>query len=153
MARRPRLPFVISLLLPALLPAGGCVQRTMTITSDPPGALVFMNDQELGRTPMKKDFIWYGTYDVQLRKEGYVTATTKQAVIAPIWQWPPIDLLAEFWPGRLKDERHFNYTLIPASTQPSNPDMMLARGEELRKMLESSKYTKPTTAPSSQPAK
>ncbi|MGZ3388170.1 MAG: PEGA domain-containing protein, partial [Isosphaeraceae bacterium] len=45
----------------------GCVEQTMTIQSDPPGALVYMNDQELGRTPLTKDFTWYGDYDVQVR--------------------------------------------------------------------------------------
>lgn len=142
------------LLLPvALALLGGCVQRTMSIESNPPGALVYMNDQELGRTPLKRDFTWYGTYDVQVRMEGYETLSTKQKVIAPLWQWPPFDLVAELWPGHLKDERHFSYTLKPATTQQANIDNMLARSNELKVKIESSRYTKPTSAPTTAPAK
>src|SRR5262245_38992736 len=62
----------IGLILSAVLLAG-CVRRTMTIESDPPGALVYMNNQEVGRTPVTREFIWYGFYDVQLRRDGYKT--------------------------------------------------------------------------------
>ena len=55
---------------------GGCVERTMTFQSNPPGALVYVNNQEIGRTPMRRDFTWYGNYDVVLRKDGYETLKT-----------------------------------------------------------------------------
>lgn len=140
------------LLLAMLALLSGCVQRTMSIDSNPPGALVYMNDQEIGRTPLKRDFTWYGTYDVQVRMEGYETLSTKQKVIAPLWQWPPFDLVAELWPGHLKDERHFTYTLQPASTQQASVDHMLARSNELKAKIESSRYTKPATVPTTAPA-
>src|SRR5689334_506012 len=76
----------------------GCVRRTLTVTSDPPGALLYLNGVEVGRTPIERDFIFYGTYDVALRKEGYETLKTKGKVIAPWWQWVPIDFPAEFLP-------------------------------------------------------
>src|SRR5688572_801476 len=146
--RRTPLLFCIATL--ALL-VGGCVQRTMRVESDPPGALVYMNFQEVGRTPLERDFTWYGTYDVQVRHEGYEPLKTRTPVIAPWWQWPPFDLFAEFWPGRLKDERTIRYTLKPASTQPVEPAQILDRAEQLRGKLESSTYFKnraPTTVPS-----
>src|SRR5258706_9997592 len=58
-------------LLPALALVAGCVERTMTIKSDPPGALVYLNDREIGRTPVTRDFTWYGDYQVEIRKDGY----------------------------------------------------------------------------------
>lgn len=138
----------LSIVLPL---TAGCVQRTMTITSEPPGALVYMNNQEIGRTPLKRDFTWYGVYDVQLRKEGYETLNTKAMIIAPIWQWPPWDLLAELWPWA-KDRRHLAYTLKPASTQPVDTAVLLARSEDLRAKLQSSRYTHaPTTIPATNP--
>jgi hypothetical protein len=115
----------------------------MTVTSDPPGALVYMNGNEVGRTPVTRDFTWYGTYDVQLRMEGYETLDARTPVIAPIWQWPPFDFFAEFWPGRLKDERHINYSLKPASTQPVDPEQMIVRAAEMQGQLQSSKHTRP----------
>lgn len=120
----------------------------MTITSDPPGSLVYMNDQELGRTPFTRDFYWYGNYDVKVRKDGYQTLQTVTEVNRPIYQWIPIDLLAELVPFWIHDRQHFNYALKPATTQP-DVKALLAEGESMRGELESSPNTpKPTTAPS-----
>jgi hypothetical protein len=140
--------------LVVLLVGVGCVQRTLTVESDPPGALVMMNDQEIGRTPFTREFTWYGWYDIQLRKPGYETLSTRAKVIAPIWQWPPLDLFAELVPLHLKDKHHLTYTLKPASTQPVDPQEMLARAGEIRGELRSSKYTifPPATAPTTAPA-
>ena len=108
-------------MLLALLGAscGGCgVERTITITSNPPGAMVTLNDQEIGRTPVTHDFFWYGTYDVELRDDGYKTLKTTGKVWAPWWQVPPIDLVAELAPVRSYDHHFLHYTLA-RSRQPS----------------------------------
>jgi len=73
----------------------GCVRRTLTINSDPQGALVYLNDAEVGRTPVSVDFLWYGDYDVILRKEGYATLQTNERVNEPWYQVPPIDFREE----------------------------------------------------------
>jgi hypothetical protein len=140
------------LVIMGALAFGGCVRRTMTINSDPPGALVWMNDQEVGRTPLTRDFTWYGHYDVQVRKEGYQTLDTNMSVIAPFWQWPPLDLFVELLPLGLHDSRNISYNLQPATTQPANPSAMLARAAEMREHLVSSPHTRvPTTAPTTAP--
>jgi PEGA domain-containing protein len=124
----------------------GCVRRQLTVTTDPPGALVHLNGQEFGRTPVTRDFTWYGTYDVQLRKEGYQTQKTTGKVIAPWWQWVPFDLFAELFP--LTDKRELHYTLAPTTQEAIEPQVMLDRAEALRHELRSTKNTrKPTTAP------
>jgi len=128
----------------------GCVQRTINITSEPPGAVVWVNDQEIGRTPIQRDFTWYGTYDVQVRAEGYRTLNTKTPVIAPWWQWPPIDFFAEFVPG-LKDERAISYRLEPLAVEPMPASEVILRAEEMRDRLEASKFAPPpATAPTTQ---
>ena len=106
----------------------------MTVQSDPPGALVYLNGQEVGRTPLTRDFVWYGTYDVALRKEGYETRKAKTRVIAPWWQFPPIDLLAEFNPLRPTDRRTLSYTLT-RSDRKADPAGLLDRAEQLRKRM------------------
>jgi hypothetical protein len=127
---------------------GGCVERRLTVTSEPEGALAYLNNQEIGRTPVTRDFNWYGNFDVQLRKEGYQTRKTSKHVTAPWWQWPPIDLLAEVLPLRLHDDRTIAFTLKPASTQPADPVALLDRATELRSKLQSSPNTRqPTTMP------
>ena len=58
----------IALLL-LIIATTGCVQRTISITSRPSGALVHLNDEEVGRTPLTVPFTYYGTYDVRLSHE------------------------------------------------------------------------------------
>jgi hypothetical protein len=134
----------IGLLLIGLL-AGGCVRRTLTVTTDPPGALVYLNGVEAGRSPLQRDFIYYGTYDVALRKEGYETLKTRGEVIAPWWQWVPIDFFAEFLP--LHDRRTLTYTLHPSSAAAIDPQKLLARAEVMGTKLESSAHTRAAPPP------
>ena len=129
---------------------GGCVNRQLTVTTDPPGALVHLNGQEFGRTPVTRDFTWYGTYDVALRKEGYQTRKTTGKVIAPWWQWVPFDLVADLLP--LTDRRRLHYAMKPVTEQAVDPQQMLERGEALRGELQSTPNTrKPSTAPAVPP--
>jgi hypothetical protein len=121
----------------------------MTVDSDPPGALVYLNDQEVGRTPLKTDFTWYGDYDVQLRLEGYETLKTHKRVIAPAWNWVPFDLLANILPIAFRDHQEMTFTLKPLDPAKDQPAALLSRAGEMRDQLESSQYTrKPATRPS-----
>lgn len=127
--------------------AGGCVQRTVTVRSDPPGALVYLNDQEIGRTPVTRQFLWYGTYDVELRMAGFESKKTTAAVIAPWWQWVPIDFVAEFLP--LQDHHDLSFSLSPPQSQDVDPQALAESGQELQEQLESTRRstTRPTTRP------
>jgi len=135
----------IPLALVAIL-LGGCVERTLTVRSDPPESLLYLNGTEVGRTPFESDFTWYGWYDLELRKEGYETLKTRGEVIAPWWQWVPLDLIAELLP--LRDHQTLSYTLRPTTTQQVDPQNMLHHAESLQGQLESSPRTK---VPSTQP--
>lgn len=116
----------------------GCVQRKLTVTSEPSGALVYLNNREAGRTPFTTDFTWYGDYDVVVRKDGFQTITTKKKIAAPWWQYPPVDLFAEITPGQKVDRHTLNFTLTPE--QEIAASVLIARATELRKQL-------PTTQP------
>ena len=91
-----------ALLIP-ICAAVGCVQRTIHIDSDPSGALVYLNDEEVGRTPVDVPFMWYGTYDVRLEKDGYEPLWTTGEADAPWWEYPGPDLIAEAIPGARSD--------------------------------------------------
>jgi hypothetical protein len=109
----------------------GCVERTITINTDPQGALVYLNDEEVGRTPVTKNFTWYGDYDVIIRKEGYQTLKTHTKLIEPWYQIPGIDFFAEcLTPVTMRDNRHFEYTLEPAE-KPS-PNEIIERAQEFK---------------------
>ena len=50
----------------------GCVERELTITTKPQGALVVLNDEEIGTSPVTVPFNWYGDYRVRISKSGFV---------------------------------------------------------------------------------
>jgi hypothetical protein len=140
-------------LLPLAVVSGCGVQRTLQIETDPPGALVYLNGDEVGRTPMRKNFLWYGTYDVVIRKEGYETLVKPTKVWTPWWQLPPIDFFAEMVPGPLVDSHSVRYRLKPLGEQHTDPDKILARAVATRGMLRGSRYTKERESPpATQPA-
>ena len=60
--------------------ATGCVQRRMTIRSNPPGALVYVDDYQIGSTPVSHDFVYYGTRKIRVVKDGYETLTDAGSV-------------------------------------------------------------------------
>lgn len=129
--RRPIRTLTAALVLSALA-LSGCVERTVKIRTDPPNALVLINDEEVGLSPVKFSFLWYGDYDITIRKTGYETIKTHQRIDAPWWQFPPIDLVAEaFTPTTLHDDHELpTFTLQPTS-QPSVEEL-IGRSEELR---------------------
>jgi len=109
----------------------GCVQRRMMIRSDPPGALVYVDNYEIGTTPVSTNFTYYGTREIRLVKEGYETLTVKEPVPAPWYQVPPLDFVTEnLLPGELRDHRTFQYQLAPQMIVPT--EELLQRAEDLR---------------------
>jgi hypothetical protein len=143
MARRRR---TLLSILPLSVLFAGCVEHTMTIKTDPPGALVYLNDEEFGRSPVRRDFTWYGDYEVQVRKEGYDTLKTHQWVKAPWYLWVPFDLFMELQPFTIEDHHELTFKLQPESAAAAEPGQLMSRAEDLRGKLESSQYTRqPTT--------
>lgn len=112
--------------------ACGCVERTVTIRTEPEGATVLLNDEEVGRSPVNVPFTWYGDYDITLRKPGYQTVKTHQRIDAPWYQVPGIDIFAEcFTPFTIYDRRELPiYTLEPAVASATAD--IVQRADELR---------------------
>lgn len=109
----------------------GCVRRRMTVLSDPPGALVYVDDQEVGKTPVSVDFTYYGTRKIQLLLDGYETLTVKQTISLPWYEIPPLDFVSEnLWPHRLRDEQLVNFQLQPLQVLPT--EKLLERAQGLR---------------------
>lgn len=111
--------------------ATGCVSRRMTIHSNPPGALVLLDGKEIGYTPCSADFLYYGTREVTLIKDGYETLTVMQPVKAPWYQTPGIDFFSDNLALHNITDRHdFQYAMQPRAL-PSNRDV-LDRAQQLR---------------------
>lgn len=96
--------------------AGGCVKRTIRITSDPSGALVWLNDREVGRTPVDVEFVHYGTYDVRLVKEGFEALQTSGDARPPWWDNLGLDLVAEVLPAEFESEIAWHFEMEPKET-------------------------------------
>jgi hypothetical protein len=113
-----------------MLYLGGCVERALTITSDPPGALVYVSSEEKGRTPVTIPFTWYGDYEVTLRLTGYEALHTHCRVIPPVYEIPPFDLLSDMAPWTYHVDRSAHYQL--AKLQLPTDAELVGRAEELR---------------------
>ncbi len=103
-------------LLSSLL-STGCVYRSLTIRTQPPGAFVYVNNKLKGQSPVTYDFQWYGGYHVMIRKEGYEQLDDHQLLRAPVHFWIPFDLVMELLPLAVRDDRTWDYTLtlkVPA---------------------------------------
>ena len=102
-----------TVILTALLVTSGCVRRKLNITSTPEGALVYLNDREVGRTPLDIDITYYGTYDVRLLRDGYEPLMTHGDASGPLWDLPGPDLIAELLPIELTSTIDWHYEMEP----------------------------------------
>ena len=95
----------------AVLPA--CrAERTLAVTSDPPGARVLLDDEVIGATPRRHEFFHYGVRRVCVSKEGHRTCTELVELKAPWYGRFPFDIVSEvLLPIGWRDRRHVEITL------------------------------------------
>jgi hypothetical protein len=115
--------------LAALPLVTGCVERTITITSEPSGSLVYLNDEEVGRTPVTVPFRFYGVYDVRLEHDGYAPLWTKHQAHQPWWDFMGPDLIAETIP-HAKSQQTWSFSLAPRPAD--DPDLLMAHARQMR---------------------
>lgn len=133
------------LVVAMLVPQTGCVRRRLTVRSNPSGAVAFVDDQEIGVTPVSTPFTYYGTRKIQLFRDGNETVTVKQPITAPWYQIPPLDFFVEnLWPFEIRDERHVTFDLPPQQFVPN--ERVIERGEMLRNSSQAGMIT-PLPAP------
>ena len=100
--------------LAGLLGLFGCVERKLTINTNPSGALVLLNDEEIGVSPATVLFNWYGDYNVTIRKPGCDTLQTHRKLAPPWYDYFPFDFFAEIlYPGRIVDSYEWSFDLAP----------------------------------------
>lgn len=122
---------LVSLLLAAPLLLPGCLRRRMLVRSNPPGAMVYVDNQPIGTTPCSTDFTYYGTREVRLVKPGFETLTVDQPIPAPWYEMPPLDFVSEnLVPREIQDYRTLAYNLTPQAIVPT--DQLLGRAHQLR---------------------
>jgi len=126
--RKAWISLVVVLMLP---PASGCVRRRLNVRSNPPGALVYVDNQQIGTTPCGVDFTYYGTREIRLVKPGYETLTVNQPIPTPWYQIPPLDFVSEnLVPNKIRDNRTVMYDMAPQLIVPT--EQLLDRANQLR---------------------
>jgi hypothetical protein len=142
-----RMTWILSGVL--VLAALGCVERKMTVTSNPPGARVYLDDQEMGQTPVTFRFDFYGHRTFTLKKDGYRVTEEVKNVKAPLYEWPGLDVFADLGPIPIKDHKTFHFDLQPITEVQTDP--LIGRAKAMKSRLEGGAAA--ATAPTSEKAK
>jgi hypothetical protein len=130
---KPNLSGLLAVCLIASLFLGGCVERKLTINTEPQGALVMLNDEEIGESPVTVNFNWYGDYWVRIRKEGYETLNTHRDLKGPWYDQFPFDFFAMLNPKRTVDSYEWTFELAPQK-YPTREEL-IQDAEELKGQL------------------
>jgi hypothetical protein len=108
----------------------GCVERKLTIVTEPTGALVALNDEEIGTSPVTVGFEWYGDYSVRISKDGFQTLSTHQKLKRPLKDVFPLDLFADMFTTKI-DEYTWTFKLEPY--QQIQKDELIKSAASLKK--------------------
>ncbi len=126
----------------ALVALSGCVERRISIDTEPPGALVWLNDAQIGRTPVDVAFTHEGTYDLRIEKEGYEPLMTPAKTTGPLWDAVPIDFVVEVLPVKARSQTRWTFTLTP---RDDSEEALLSRAGALRARIAEGDDTEPAT--------
>lgn len=125
--------FILSLI--ALTIMAGCVERKLTINTKPQGALVVLNDEEIGESPVTTNFNWYGDYCIRISKDGYETLDTHRELKGPWYDYFPFDFFAQIVnPNKIVDSYEWMFELSPR--QQVNIEELIQNAREMQKQLE-----------------
>ena len=119
------------LLVLCALAAVGCVRRRLFINSNPLGALVYVDNEQIGTTPCAVDFTYYGTREIRLVKPGFETLKVNQPIPPPWYEYPPLDFVSDnLLPYEIRDNRSVSFNMMPEIIIP--PQELIDRGNQLR---------------------
>jgi len=113
----------------------GCVERKLTINTKPQEALILLNDEEIGISPVTVNFNWYGDYCIRISKEGYETLNTHRELKGPWYDHFPFDFFAQVVnPNRIVDSYEWTFELSPK--QQISRDELIQNAHELKNQLQ-----------------
>ena len=128
---RTRICGVLLLGLLSLACFSGCMKRRILLRSQPEGALVTIDHQTIGHTPVAIPFTYYAGRKIEMEKDGYETEKFTHRFSPPWYQIPPFDLISDNFLGReIRDQRLIDVQLRPKATVFEN--QLLERSDQLR---------------------
>jgi hypothetical protein len=114
-----------------VLGSTGCVQRRLIVRSYPEGALVTIDKQQIGYSPISVPFTYSGTRDIQLEKDGFKTIKVQERIRPKPYDIFPLSLITNnFWLHELRDERLLEFQLEPREQVGEN--QLMDRANDLR---------------------
>ncbi len=130
--KRNLLPILIIGLF-SILVFSGCLERQLTIKTNPSSAVVELNDEEIGVSPVTVNFNWYGEYNVRISKDGYETLKTHRLLKAPWYDHFPFDFFVQILPSKKVDKYEWDFTLEPL--KEVNKDQLIQDALKLKDQL------------------
>lgn len=135
---------VLTLLL-VMMASWGCVRRRFTVRTNPPGAVLYVDNQEIGVTPVATGYTYYGTREIRLEKDGYEPVVQLHEFQTPWYQYPGLDFVTEnLVPWEIRDQRDLDFEMVPRRIIP--PEELRARAEQLRANAQAG-FTTPLAPP------
>jgi hypothetical protein len=114
----------------------GCVERTLLVVTDPPGARLTVNGVDRGVTPRVIRYVHDGRFDVRVEKEGYESLAAEVTTCTRLDAVPGPDFVAEnLWPGRIRRQTVAHLRLPPLKRESytkAEVEALLRRAEAFR---------------------
>lgn len=122
----------------------GCnsVKRRMIVRTQPEGALVSIDRQPVGYSPVSVPFTYYGTREIQLEMDGFETIRVKERVAPPLYDSFPFSFVTENFSVReRRDNRVMDFQLVPK--QQANENQLIERANQTRSNIQRGMVTAP----------
>ncbi|MDH3590723.1 MAG: PEGA domain-containing protein [Planctomycetota bacterium] len=92
----------------------GCVERKLWVRTDPAGAIVRVNGDRVGTSPVAWKFHQYGVVLVEVEKEGYLPEERAVSLRTPWYQKPVLDFVTDVvLPTTIHDDHEVEIRLEP----------------------------------------
>ncbi len=136
--------FHFLVLVAIIITFSGCVARSLTVKTSPSNALVYIDNELIGESPVTVPFTFYGTRKIMIERKDEDGVLTHERTIAfeeinaPVYEVFPLDFFSELvWPFKLKDDQVLSYDLVglePLSIKEKQ-EMVIKNAEELRQRV------------------
>jgi hypothetical protein len=125
-----------------IVTSSGCVRRRMMVRTNPPGATVSVDNQVIGTSPAATPFVYYGTREFRIERDGFRTETIRRRFNPPWYEFPGLDFISEtLWPGEIRDERIIDVEMVPLTREPT--ENVVERADALRSQSRAGVVTAP----------
>ncbi|MBC8552629.1 MAG: PEGA domain-containing protein [Candidatus Brocadiales bacterium] len=141
--------FRFLILVATVFAFSGCVTRSITVKTNPSNALVYIDDELIGESPVTMPFTFYGTRKIMIERKDEDGALTHERTVAfekikaPVYQVFPLDFFSELmWPLKIKDDQVLSYNLVelePLSIKERQAKM-LKSAEEMRQRVNAPEF-------------